>query len=137
MKVMLDLNVLLDVIQKREPHFAASAEILALATRGKVKALVPSHCLTTLYFIIAKHADRPTAEKAVDWILSKLNIQPAIHSDYLRARTFGMKDFEDAVVAAISESSHCQTIITRNVTDFEKSPIPALTPEEFLVENGN
>jgi hypothetical protein len=43
-----------------------------------------------------------------------------------------MSDFEDAVVAATTESSECTSIITRNVTDFIKSPIPAMTPEEFL-----
>lgn len=70
MKVMLDLNVLLDVVQRREPHFGASAGVLAMAARGEVTALVSSHCLTTLYYIIAKHADRSKADNAVDWVLS-------------------------------------------------------------------
>ena len=50
----------------------------------------------------------------------------------LNALESDMNDFEDAVVAAIAESSGCESIITRNVNDFCKSPISPITPEEFL-----
>ena len=136
MKVMLDLNVLLDVVQRREPHFAASAGVLAMAARGDVRALVPSHCLTTLYYIIAKHTNRLKADRAVDWVLSNLRIKSAERNEFLRARSLDMKDFEDAVVAAIAESAGCRYVITRNATDFGVSPVPALTPEELLAELG-
>lgn len=132
MKVMIDLNVLLDVIQKREPHFGASAKTLALVVKNEINAYFPAHCLTTLHYIIQKHADINTANKAIDWVLAKLHIQPENEKDFLRARSIPMSDFEDAVISAIAESSKCTTIITRNVTDFKKSTIPAITPEEFL-----
>lgn len=32
-----------------------------------------------------------------------------------------------------AEASGCELIITRNVADFGSSPVPAVTPEEFLV----
>jgi predicted nucleic acid-binding protein len=134
MKVMIDLNVLLDVIQRREPHFGASAEVLARAVRKEMTAYLPSHCLTTLHYIIQKHADTTAADHAIDWALGKLHIQPENTKAFLRARALPMTDFEDAVVAAIAEASGCSTIITRNVADFRKSPVPALTPEEFLAE---
>ncbi len=132
MTVMVDLNVLLDVIQRREPHFGASAKILAMAARDEMTALVPSHCLTTLYYIVAKHAGRAKADATVDWVLARLKIQPATQEDFLRARSLPMPDFEDAVVAVLSETARCRHVITRNVTDFEHSPVFAVTPEEFL-----
>jgi predicted nucleic acid-binding protein len=132
MKIMIDLNILLDVIQKREPHFDASAKILALAAKNKINAQLPSHCLTTLHYIVQKHANTDKANIAIDWVLKEMHIQPETERNFLRARALPMTDFEDAVVAAIAESSGCTVIITRNVTDFKKSPIPAVTPEEFL-----
>ena len=132
MKIMIDLNVILDVVQKREPHFGASAKVLALAVQKEINACIPSHCLTTMHYIIEKHANTKTANKAIDWILSKLQVQPENEREFLRARSLPMTDFEDAVVVATAESSECTSIITRNVTDFIKSPIPAMTPEEFL-----
>lgn len=132
MKIMIDLNVLLDVIQKRKPHFDASAEVLALAVKKQVDALLPSHCLTTLHYIVQKHTDTTIANKAIDWVLGKLQVQPESEKEFLRARSLPLVDFEDAVVAAVAESSGCTAIITRNVADFKASSIPALTPEEYL-----
>ena len=53
-------------------------------------------------------------------------------AEFLRARTLAMADFEDAVVASLAEASQCRHVITRNVGDFDRSPVPAITPEEFL-----
>ena len=132
MKIVLDLNVLLDVVQRRDPHFGASAEVLAKAVRGEVTAVVPSHCLTTLYYIIAKHADKVTADQVIDWVLSRLEVRSVEKDGFLRARSLGMGDFEDAVVVAVAESTSCDYIVTRNIADFNKSSICALTPSEFL-----
>lgn len=132
MKVMIDLNVVLDVLQKREPHFAASAEVLGMAASGKLEALLPAHCLTTLHYIISKHADKDAANTAIDWILTNLHVCPEDEKAFLRARALPLDDFEDAVVATIAEATRCAHIITRNVTDFKASPISAMAPEEFL-----
>ena len=43
-----------------------------------------------------------------------------------------MKDFEDAVVASLALDAGCKAIITRNTGDFQKSPIPSMTPDDFL-----
>jgi hypothetical protein len=45
-----------------------------------------------------------------------------------------MADFEDALVAALAESSRCDWVISRNIADFAGSPVPALTPEELLAQ---
>jgi predicted nucleic acid-binding protein len=46
--IMLDLNVMLDVVQKREPHYQASAVILNRVVSAGLRACVPGHALTTL-----------------------------------------------------------------------------------------
>jgi hypothetical protein len=40
--------------------------------------------------------------------------------------------FEDAVVASVAEATGSDYILTRNVPDFAGSPVPAMTPTEFL-----
>jgi len=132
--VMLDLNVLLDVIQKREPHFRASCELLDLVARGAVKACVPAHAVPTIHYIVARCADKDKAGRAVDWILARTAVGPADAKSFLRARALSASDFEDAVVAALAEAARCDYVISRNVTDFDGGPVPALTPEEFLAQ---
>lgn len=43
-------------------------------------------------------------------------------------------DFEDAVQSTIAERIHADYIITRNIRDFHKSGITAMTPKEYLVK---
>ena len=133
MKVVLDLNILLDVIQKREPFYASSASVLQLAVEEQILAIVPTHLLTTLYYITAKYSSKNQADLLVDWILSNMSLGMETKDIFLRARGLQLPDFEDAVVAGVAEAERCQYIMTRNVKDFRDSPVQALTPEEFLV----
>jgi predicted nucleic acid-binding protein len=132
MKILFDLNILLDVVQHRKPHFSASAKACASAVRKEITAFVPAHAVTTLAYITRKHAGPQQEAEVIDWLLAHFTIAKTGHSEVLRARALRMSDFEDAVVVATAEASQCLYILTRNITDFEKSPVPALTPEEFL-----
>lgn len=132
--ILVDLNVVLDVVQKREPHYRASSAVLAEAIRGKVKALLPAHTVTTLHYIVGRYQGQMKANEAVDWLLAHFGIAATGRAELVRARGLDWPDFEDAVVAAAAESAGCETIVTRNVGDFVGSPVPALTPEEYLID---
>ena len=131
MKVMIDLNVLLDVVQKRQPHYQASAQILDFALKNQCGSL-SSHVLTTCYYLVVKYASQQPAEELIDWLLRNFSIIPANKETFLLARCLGFKDFEDAVVSACAEEHHCRYIITRNSKDFTRSHVQALSPTEFL-----
>ena len=133
MRVMLDLNVLLDVVQKREPFYVASATVLSQAVEGPIESCLPGHALTTLHYIVNKYADREQADTLVDWVLAHLEIVPQDRAQFIRARNLRFDDFEDAALASAAEAAGCKLIITRNVADFGTSPVPAVTPEEFLL----
>uniref|UniRef100_UPI0040570053 type II toxin-antitoxin system VapC family toxin n=1 Tax=Candidatus Electrothrix sp. TaxID=2170559 RepID=UPI0040570053 len=131
MKIMIDLNVLLDVVQKRQSHYQASAQTLDFALRNQCGCL-SSHVLTTCYYLVAKYADQETAEELIDWLLQNFTIIPANKETFLLARCLNFTDFEDAVVSACAEEQHCDYIITRNSKDFKRSHVQALSPAEFL-----
>lgn len=133
MRVMLDLNVLLDVVQRREPFYAASAEVLSLAIEETNVGCLPGHALTTLHYIVAKHADQEQANSLIDWLLAHLEVVAQDRSQFVRARSLEITDFEDAALASAAEASGCRLIVTRNVADFRFSPVPAVTPEELLL----
>jgi hypothetical protein len=133
MQVLIDLNVLLDVIQKREPHYTASGKILGLVAKRKLSGHIPAHALTTIHYIAAKYAGHAKAGQTIDWLLSTLKVTPAGQKEFIRARSLTIPDFEDAVVASLAEAGHCQYIVSRNAVDFKNSRIPAITPEELLV----
>ncbi|MCX7044017.1 MAG: PIN domain-containing protein [Candidatus Sumerlaeota bacterium] len=132
MKITLDINVLADVLQERLPYCELSTRVLNLAFSGSVEAFIPSHALTTLYYILKKRSGREQAEKAVDHLLQHFAISISDKALFLQARSLAIRDFEDAVIASSAAREQCDKIITRNVDDFQNSPIPAMTPEDFL-----
>jgi predicted nucleic acid-binding protein len=132
--IMIDLNVLLDVLQKREPHYRASAAVLDRVVKGQVVAKIPAHAVTTIHYLVGRFRDADAANDAVDWLIRYLDIAAVARAELLRARALAWPDFEDAVVAAAAESAGCTRIVTRNVADFSGSPVVAVTPEEFLLD---
>ena len=68
----------------------------------------------------------------MDFILTYFSIVPCDKAILSSALTLGFDDYEDAVVASAAKKAKCAYIITRNKRDFANSPVPALTPGEFL-----
>jgi len=132
MKILIDLNVILDVVQRREPHYDASARLLSEARRGQFEALVPGHAITTTFYIIAKHASRDRAGDVVDWLLDHFTVASPQAEEFRRARALAIDDFEDAVVAVLANRDACDYIATRNRSDFENSPIASVQPSVLL-----
>lgn len=132
MRLMLDLNVLLDVIQRREPFYEASASALSKVVGGEDSGVISGHVLTTLHYVVRRSAGKEQANEFVDWVLLHLDIVAQEKVQFVRARSLPMSDFEDAVLASAAEAAECDLIISRNVQDFDESPVQAITPEELL-----
>lgn len=134
MRVMYDLNVLLDVVQQREPYYRASAMAVSKAVEGMVVAVFPCHGVTTIHYLVGRYAAKGRADDLLDWLLAHFSIGVAGRAELSRARGMPMRDFEDAVVVAVAESTGCDVIVTRNVADFIGAPLRVMTPDEFLLE---
>ena len=135
--ILLDINVVLDVVQRREPHYHASAAVLDRVVRKKVAGALSAHAVTIIHFIVCRYQSRDTASRVVEWLLGRVAIAAVGKAELIRAQALGWGDFEDGVVAAAAESSGCDAIVTRNVRDFRSSPVMAVTPEEYLLDLGN
>jgi len=132
MKALLDINVLLDVVQNRQPHYADSAAVLSAARTGEFTAVLPVHAITTVFYLVEKASGALTAGQVVDWLLQHFDVPPADRAVLVRARAIPMTDFEDAVVASLAERHQCDYIVSRNAADFVGSTVRALTPADFL-----
>lgn len=133
MKVVFDTNVVIDVVQKREPHFADSYKAVQLATKGAIEGVMPVSTLTDVYYII-RHSVKSNAraKEAIIQITHLLNICDAIAEDGTDALMLPMEDYEDAVLAMIAKREKADYIISRNCADFQESPVPAISPTDFL-----
>ena len=119
--ILVDLNVILDIVQKREPHFGASAALLDLVAGGSIKAMISAHCFTTIHDII----ERYQGPEPANWTVDR-------KAELSHARLQNWNDFEDAVTAAVAEAAGCHYIVTRDLSGFLKSKTRFLSPEEYL-----
>lgn len=132
MTVTLDINVLLDVFQQRQPHFPESSRVVDMVVGGSLVGILPSHGLTTLYYLVRKHGTRSGAEAAMDQVLKHFQIRGLDQAEWDQARKLTMEDFEDAAVAMVAQTSGSAYVITRNTNDFGSSPVRAISPADFL-----
>ena len=130
MRVLLDTDVLLDVALAREPHAAHSAAVLRWVEAGGTAA-VAWHTLANCAYLL-KGGGRPFLIR----LLRIVEVSPAGTADARRAIELPMADLEDAFQAAAALAWGADAIVTRNIRDFRRSPVRALTPSAFLKQTG-
>jgi predicted nucleic acid-binding protein len=130
--VLIDTNILLDVLQMRQPFYAASARLLALVETGRVKGFVAAHSITTLFYLIQKDKSSAQARANITSLLQFLEIAPADQSTIEQALNLDYRDFEDAVQMISALQCKAEYLITRNVPDYQPALLPVIQPVDFL-----
>lgn len=133
MNLLIDTNVIIDILGKREPFFQDSYAALQKAIKAETECLVSVSAVTDIFYLLRKSLH--SAEQAKKQIeqLSRLVIFADVQGmDVQTAIMRNMPDFEDAVVDAVAERNGSSYILTRNVKDFSESVTPAITPTDFL-----
>lgn len=131
-KVLFDLNIILDVLQEREPFYETSAQLLACAETGKIQGFIASHSLTTLFYLIQKGKSAAHAKVTITNLLQILKVASVDQSTIEQALSLPCKDFEDAVQMMAAVQCKAGYLVTRNVKDFQPAPLSAIQPSELL-----
>ena len=132
MRLFLDTNILLDIIEDRADFAEDSSAVLILAEQLGANLSIAWHGLATAYYIIRRSRTEYAALEEVDKILAWAEVAPVDTFSASRARTLQLPDFEDAMECVCAENCLADFIITRNVRDFVSSPIPAISPKDFV-----
>ncbi len=132
MKLLLDVNVVLDVILAREPWMREAARVLNAVESRRVQGLVAGHTLTTVHYVVRKVHGNAAATAAVSDLLRILDVDPVETADFFQALALSMSDFEDAVQVACALKAGVDHLVTRDLDDFRGLAIPAVLPSEVL-----
>ena len=71
-KILLDINVFLDILLDRKPHVAASALVWMAIVVGQARGWVPAHGLTTIHYLVRKARGAAEARRTASAILDVL-----------------------------------------------------------------
>lgn len=132
MRVLLDVNVVLDVLLDRDPYAGASAAVLGLAESGGLQAFLAATSVTTIHYLIRRATAPRTARRHLTALLAICDVAPVDGAVVRAALGLGFADYEDAVLHEAARLARCRGIVTRDRGGFRKGSLPAWTPEELL-----
>lgn len=133
MHVLIDANIVLDMLEKREPFYESSDKVLALCASKKIKGYIALHSVSNIYYILRKNYSAENRRLLLLGILKFLQAGNVSHESVCRAlERDDFHDFEDCLQDECAAQNHVDYIITRNTDDFSNSIIPAITPADFL-----
>lgn len=132
MRLLIDVNVLLDVLQERRPHYEASSLVWKLCETGRAEGYVSALTFANLVYVMRKDLTAERVELILNSLSLILRFVAFSMSDIERAVKLKWNDFEDAVQSVTAVRVKADYIVTRNTRDFQNSRVMALSPAEYL-----
>jgi predicted nucleic acid-binding protein len=132
MKVLLDMNVVLDVLLVRQPWFADASQVWDAHRNGQITAAVAAFTVPTVFYVMRRQTDLNHAQAAVQICLTTLEIVPVLRTTLELARTLPGNDYEDNLQLACAMETQLDGIVTRDPSGYPGATIPILTPADLL-----
>lgn len=130
--MLIDTDVLIDIALDRHPHSEPASELLDRIESGPQNAFVAWHTISNFYYLVASSHGGKNAREFIVELTRFVRVAPTDTDAIHYAAQLPMADFEDAMQVAAARSCGAEHIVTRNIKDFARSPIPAVTPHEAL-----
>lgn len=132
MKLLLDTNVMIDYFLRRRPFFEDVQKVNVMRYFRDAELWTSAKSYTDLFCFGRKAIGSEGIQKAMAAALPRLGVCTIDGDDIRWAAEQGWKDFEDCVVSRAAQKVGADYLLTRNVGDFERSAVPAITPSDFL-----
>ena len=130
--ILLDTDVLIDVALDRRPHSGPASDLLDRIEHGAESAYIAWHSVSNFYYIVAPARGGVSAREFIVELTRFVAVAPTDTEGIRYAAELPMADFEDAMQVAAARACGARHIVTRNVGDYERSPVRAVNPQEAL-----
>ncbi len=130
-KLFLDTNIVMDLLERREPFCQDAVRLFTMAYYKQVRIYVSPMTYATASFLLRKHGSAGVKNLLANFRqLSRVTTANERTVDDSLASQF--QDFEDALQYYSALTVKADVIITRNGKDFVNSKLPVMTAGEFL-----
>ena len=133
MRTLIDTCVIIDALQSREGFEKEAQNIFLAAANNAFLGYITAKAVTDIYYLMHRytHSDK-TSRETLNKLFTLFDVLDTSGIDCRKAVPSPVSDFEDAVMIETALRSEVDCIVTRNTEDFAKSPVPVLSPKEFL-----
>jgi predicted nucleic acid-binding protein len=134
MKLLLDSNIVIDFLAKREPFYESAEKLMLLGMTGDLELWVSTTQANDIFYVLGK--GRKSEAELVKQKMRKLKTFMRFcglnEEHFLNVLDSSWLDLEDACVHEVAVYLSADAIITRNKKDFAKSIIPVYDCDEFF-----
>jgi predicted nucleic acid-binding protein len=136
MKIFLDANVLISVLNKEYPVYTFSSRVLSLADQSRYQLYTSPLCLAIAFYFAEKKSGNARAREKINLLSGKLHFT-TLGQKTVEAVTGNKKihDLEDGLQYYSALESGCKCIITEDQNDFYFSEIEVLTSRQFFEQH--
>ena len=135
MRIFLDANILVSVLNREYPLFTYTARIVSLADNKKFTVYTSPVCLAIAFYFAEKKSGTTVAKQKIKLLADKLNIAPVGKNEVLEAlQNKRVNDFEDGMEYYAAINSKCDVIVTEDTGDFHFADIKITKAKNFLQE---
>lgn len=133
MVVLIDTNVIVDFLVRREPYAEDAIKIISLCNEQKITGYLAAHTIPNLFYILRRDFS-VRQRKEMLRALCKIFDVSGIERDKILAALDNdeFEDFEDCLQMECAMEVGAEYIITRNLPDFVNSEIPVIEPKDIL-----
>ena len=133
MKVFIDANVIIAVLNKEYPLFTWASRVLSLQGKNNITLFTSPLCLAIAFYFSSKKSGEILAKKKIELLCQNIQITTIDEkiTNYAIANP-KVHDFEDGLEYYSALNQNCDFIVTENKENFYFSEIEVLSCEEFL-----
>ncbi len=137
MRVLADTNVIIDVLQNRQPWCESGKKIfLAIANKQIIGCVTAKQIADIHYFCRKQFKNQDNVDAKCRAVIAKLlalfELLDTLGIDCQDAIAYENNDYEDAIMISTAIRSGVDAIVTRDSNHYKSAPIPVYTADEFV-----
>ena len=118
-RYLLDLNIILDFLQQRDPWYPFARGLFVAERQERVDLYVSADAISTLFYQTRKSLPAAKASMVIEILLKRLRIADVTEAVIQRAFRLGMADLEDAIQVAAALQARIGVLVSRDAKDFK------------------
>ena len=133
MRIFLDANIIISVLNKEYPSFTYTSRILSLGSFKNFTLYTSPICLAIAFYFAEKKHRAVKAKDKIRLLCEHINITKTGESAVQNAlKNNKVLDFEDGLEYYAAMESKCDCIITEDVDDFHFAEIEIINSQNFF-----
>jgi len=132
MKLFIDTNVVLDLLQYREPWINDTIVLFQLAKEKRVELIVTDLTFVNVVYVAGKNFEKKKLYETLLGLKKLVSVVSIGNECIEKALNSNSSDFEDATQYFAAKREKVDYILTRDINGFKIADIPVMNVTDFL-----